>query len=247
MPPPHSKKWSDAVVDPSLMKEVERMFSRLLALDFSVGEENQLVPVTLSLTPKAHREWVRFYNEHAQEQASARGEYAAALSKLEGGAARLALLIHLVRQAADDLTVGEAVDEDSVFAGTTLARWFAHEARRIYTMLQESAEEQDRRQTVEFIRRRGGQITARDLQRGVRQFRDSPEGAEEALNELAKAGYGVWEPAHTGNAGGRPTRVFRLLNLGNGLQDARVFGRRDARVVAVLGRNPSSRLFAALS
>lgn len=40
--------------------------------------------------------------------------------------------------------------------------------------------------------------------------------AEEALQELVKAGYGAWHALPTTDKGGRPGRVFRLGNSGNG-------------------------------
>ena len=46
--------------------------------------------------------------------------------------------------------------------------------------------------------------------RGMRQFKDSTEVAEKALDELTKAGRGSWEAIGPGKAGGRPTRRFRL-------------------------------------
>ena len=91
------------------------------------------IPKTLGLDPAAKREWIRFYNSHAEEQAELHGELAAAWSKLEGYAARLALVVHVVRQAANDptLTTPDAIDAVSIAAGVRLAGWFGHEARRV--------------------------------------------------------------------------------------------------------------------
>ena len=75
------------------------------------------------------------------------------LSKIEAIAARLALVIHLVRFAANDPTLCDAdhVDGESVAAGVTIARWFANEAERVYGVLQEGDEAADRRELVEWI------------------------------------------------------------------------------------------------
>ena len=69
---------------------------------------------------------MRFYNEHAREQVELSGDLAAAWSKLEGYAARFALLVHLVRAESGDTTLADAstVDEPSITAGVILSRWF---------------------------------------------------------------------------------------------------------------------------
>jgi hypothetical protein len=89
------------------------------------------------------------------ERAAVYEELAAAYGKLEGYAARFALLQHVVSRAArgaDDLV---PVGKESVEAGVALCRWFARESRRIYATLAESSEESDTRRLVEFLQSRG--------------------------------------------------------------------------------------------
>jgi hypothetical protein len=211
-PPRISKRWSEATVDPQLVQAVERVFGRLLALDFGVDDNDKPAPVGLQLIPEAKDAWVGFYNAHAAQQAELTGELAAAWSKLEAYAARFALVVHLVRVAADDPTAGpEVVDTASLSAGIALARWFGHEAGRVYGMLAETDEERERRRLVESIERKGGRVMAREVQQGNRRFRTAAE-AEEALAELATAGLGCWEPTPPGRRG-RPTRRFVLSTV----------------------------------
>ncbi len=118
MPPQRAKKWTEATVDQDLDDQVDRLFDRLY--DLQPDEDGD--PITIGLDPGGKDEWVRFYNEHAQRLADASGEQAAVLSKIEGAAARIALLDHLIR--GEDGAVGEA----SVRAGVEIALWFADEA-----------------------------------------------------------------------------------------------------------------------
>jgi hypothetical protein len=129
---------------------------------------------------------------------------------LEGYAARLALVVHLSRWAAGDTTLRDParVDEASIAAGVVLARWFGDEARRVYAILSESDEDRETRRLVEWIERKGGAVTARDLTHGLRAYRADPDAAERALSALVEAGYGRWEP----NTVGRPTQRFRLFS-----------------------------------
>ena len=63
---------------------------------------------------------------------------------------------------------------------------------------------------VELIRRKGGRLTARDLSRGDRRYRNNVKLAETTLENLVQAGFGHWEDAPPGPKGGRPTRFFVL-------------------------------------
>jgi hypothetical protein len=106
------------------------------------------------------------------------------------------------------LSNAEVVDASSMTAGIRLANWFKGEARRVYALLAESDDDRDRRRLVEWIERRGGSATARNVQMSCRWLREAG-AAEAALEQLAKAGWGNWEPTPPGRRG-QPTRHFRL-------------------------------------
>ena len=69
--------------------------------------------------------------------------------------------------------------------------------------------DREQRRLIEWIERKGGVVTAREVQQGHRQYRTAQD-AEAALEELTKAGCGDWEPTPPGPKGGRPSRLFRL-------------------------------------
>ncbi|MFM9965347.1 MAG: YfjI family protein [Planctomycetaceae bacterium] len=214
-PPRHPKQWTEADISPAIEATWKTLIDGLFALESHIDENAKRQPIVVGLTPAAKAVWITFYNEHAEEQANLSGDLAAAWSKLECYAARLALVVHCVRvvSRAPSLISPDAVDESSIGAGITLARWFGHEARRVYAMLAETEDDTDQRQLVEWIRTRGRTATARELQRGPRRFQNATaEFAESELDKLVKAGHGVWEPIETTAVGGQPTRRFRLQN-----------------------------------
>src|SRR5262249_49649457 len=139
------------------------------------------------------------------------GETAAALSKLEGMAARFALLHHLVTHAARDSDDCDPVGKDSIDAGVRLCRWFAREFERIYAILSETTEEQDTRRLVEFIRARGGRITVKELQRSTSRKYPTAALAEAALEGLVAGGLAQWQERPSSPQGGRPTRECVLI------------------------------------
>jgi hypothetical protein len=216
MPPTKVRKWSEATVAPRLIHALQSLFAKLFALEPGRDEDGDPVPLALPMTPDGRIAWIEFYNAHADEQAELSGDLSAAWSKLEGYAARLALVVHLVRWAAGDptLTAADQVDAASIAAGVKLSRWFGNEARRVYAMLDESDAERDQRQLVEWIARKGGSVTPREVQMGCRSLRE-PGAAEAALDALVKAGRGAWRDVPTTDKGGRPARTFTLVNAVN--------------------------------
>jgi hypothetical protein len=215
MPPRQPKRWSEMEVDDDLNRALANMFGTLYAMPLPVhAVTGEPEPATIKLSAEGKAAWVRFFNEHAQEQAELTGDLAAAWSKLEGYAARFALIVHLVRWAAGDSTLADpnAVDAQSIEAGVTLSRWFGQEAKRVYAVLSESDEEREQRQLAELIERRGGSITVRELMHASRQYRGSSADAEAALEALAKAGIVTREPVGPGEHGGQPTTRYRLIH-----------------------------------
>lgn len=212
MPRRRAKRWTEAEISPLSEASLLAIFERLYELDFVRDADGDAHPITLPLSPAGKAAWIKFYNEHGQEQADLTGDLSAAWSKLEGYAARLALVMHCVRWAAEDpaLPAADEVDDVSVEAGITLSRWFGHEARRVYGILSENDETRARRQLIEWIERRGGSVTLRELTHGVRQYRCKNEAARAALDDLVKTGIGRWTQPAPGSAGGRPSPCFEL-------------------------------------
>jgi len=205
MPPRVPKRWTEESIDEQTERILEDLVERLYSLEPSNDNGGYWQPVTLRLSEEGRQEWVRFYNEHAKEQADlADHDLAAAWAKLEAYAARLALVIHCVRCAIDSpsVTDEEHVDGISISAGVELARWFGGEAQRIYATFNENDAERECRALLEFVERKGGSITPSDLVRGSRAIQ-TVEQAKAQLNDLVEAGHGEWiQPPQCGK--GRP-------------------------------------------
>ena len=208
------KQWTEADMDASMEEAISDVLDRLYAVEPEYDIEGDPRSVLVPMTHSGKAAWIEFYNAHAQEQADLSGELSAVWSKLEGYAARLALVVHFVRWAADDPTLDTAcaVDEASIAAGVTLSRWFGNEAKRVYAMLSESDEARESRRLVDLIRYKGGSVTPRDLMRSSRQY-PTAEDAEAALHDLESAGFGWIESAQAGPKGGRPSKRFRLYDI----------------------------------
>ena len=220
-PPRKAKRWTEAEVTEHTEASLERVFIRLFELTMQGDEDGNQQPWLATLSDNGKEAMVRFVNEHGAEQMGLSGDEAAAWSKLEGYAARLALIIHLTRWAANDATLAKLsqVDEVSINAGVVLVRWFANESRRVYAMLAESDKDRETRSLVKWIEQTGGSVTARDLTRGPRVYRNDPERAARVLNDLVATGIGRWSAESRHSKGGRPTDRFQLLARGGDTGD----------------------------
>ncbi|HSI34579.1 MAG: YfjI family protein [Phycisphaerae bacterium] len=208
MPARKPKRWTEAEVDRELLGAVERLFEGLFALapdQLPGGPE----PVSVDLDEAAKLEFVRFYDEHATEQSTLSANLAAAWSKLEGYAARLALIFHQVKVASGAVDQYAHVDEETLAEGIALARWFAEETRRVYGYMAETDEQRMLRESLELVGATGGTMSPRELHRTRAGDFPSVADATVYLQHLVDQGYGTWMQANAGSRG-RPSMVFAM-------------------------------------
>ena len=213
-PPKRKKVWTEADLPYQTLDNYVRVIDGLLSLQPSENEEGQPYPLSVKLSPAGKTAWVSFYTDFAELQNRAAGDLAKVLSKLEGTAARLALIFHLVRQAEGDETIGDEIDEQSVKAGASLVWWFAYETKRLYGVFAEDEAAREDRELCEFIERHGGRLSVHDIQLGIRRFGTASQ-TRDALNRLVKGGFGSWLPTEPRKQGGRPTELFCLSSGGS--------------------------------
>ena len=213
-PPRVPKRWTEADLSPEVEAKIEKLFDRLYGLGASTGEEEAggLQTRELPLSEEAKQEFVAFFNNHAVDQAASGGDLAAAFAKLEGAAARLALVLHLAEWAASDEPEPGPVSVENMRRGRRLVEWFKYETRRVYALLSESEEDREIRKVVQAARENGGSATARDLQRKSPSEWPTSEEAEQALERAKQAGKGEWVCDPPSPKGGRPKRELRLFD-----------------------------------
>lgn len=211
-PPRRPKQWTEADMSPDVAQGYEDLFARLYSLQPTTDADGKSVPVTLTLDDDAKALFVAYVNAHNQELVDLSGDLAAAWSKLEETAARLALVLELVRWARGaGNTAPVTVGAESMGAAIGLVEWFKHETRRIYAEVFSSDtvdKPTARERLVAWLGRQPGPVTTREVQQGCR-FLKEPGQAAAALEELVKSGRGDWLPLEDGQRG-QPTRRFRL-------------------------------------
>ncbi len=204
-PPTRPDFWSEKTVAPHLLDKVRELFATIYALQPTVDGFGDVWPDLLQLSGDAKDAYIAHYNACGAAAFSSDEREEAAWSKLSGYGARLALVGQCARDPESKTVTGE-----TMAAACDLARWFGAEAERIYATMSETAEQATARRLLEFIDRRGGAATVRDLVTNYAPLKNQNDRAEGTLTALVQAGYGRWEPVPTTAKGGKPTRRFRL-------------------------------------
>jgi hypothetical protein len=202
-PPEGEPEWPSGEVDFVVNGSLESIFDVLIALQLEDGGLPTVLDFTTDASEIFQRKWWKPINA---ERRRATGAVRSMLSKAEAWAARLALVIHVCRQAGSEGTLPHRIDAESIERGIGLAHWFSREWQRCFNRFQNGGCDADEA-AIAFIQRRGGTITIRDLARlGPPAYR-APGAAEAAILRLVKSGKTEWVKEPTG---GRPAEAVRL-------------------------------------
>ena len=218
-PPFHRARWSEVTIPDGLTKAVRDLFDELWLLQPNRDERGQPAPMLLRPDDEAKASFVRYYDECGDWAAESDEREEAAWGKLSGYAARLALVGQLGRNPASKI-----ITADTMQAACELSQWFGVEAARIYATLAETTEQRERRELIEFIERRGGDVYERDVMQSFTRLKNNKAGTERELTALVKAGLGNWELVPTTERGGRPARKFHLVRSSTSTQPPTVRG-----------------------
>jgi hypothetical protein len=214
-PPRRPTKWTTDSIGRTTRDDFVRVLDRLYGLrhELVAGREESKI-VRLGRDAETHIK--TYFEEHDRELLEMpEGDLQAAWSKLEETAGRLALILHENRLAAGASVSADELDATSMADAIEIAGWFKHETRRVYALLAESESDRavrqaDDRLTAFIVRQHGGRLAVRDAVAGCRWLTDA-DAAEEALQRLVDAGRGLWIDKPTSDEGGRPGRLFVLI------------------------------------
>lgn len=211
-PPPIRQRFKDDQIHPRLVEAYDALIDALFQLEGDRTSDNPATPVPLTLSEGARSVYADFYDRLSEQQEDASPMLAGVLSKLRAYAGRLALVLHCLAEAENPSEgVTMRVGVDTMHAAITLVEWFKSEAIRLFAQRSETDEERELRELAEWVSRKGGNVTARDLARGPRKYRTASK-AEAALQRLVNAGHGAWRLDEHDGGPGKPTRRFWLAS-----------------------------------
>ncbi|MCL2304832.1 MAG: DUF3987 domain-containing protein, partial [Planctomycetaceae bacterium] len=192
MPPDVSQRWTDVDVDEATRFQYQNTIKKIISLRSGNKPLTPEDPCIVTLSKEAKELFVKFQNANADERDKMTSDTQKALwPKLTGYAVRIALVFHVVEWVngnTDQLAVNAATMEKAI----RLAQWHKRESLRIVELTLKEAAQVDLDVTaiLETIKRKGGEITVRELQQSKRSYR-SKGGAERAttkLNEMVTKG-----------------------------------------------------------
>jgi hypothetical protein len=111
------------------------------------------------------------------------------IAKLEGYAARLALILQMSRKAAGE-TTDEVIGPESVEGAAALVRYFLSHARRVYAQLRTTPEDRQVWTALRWIKARGSTTVRAVQMNGVAGVKSASE-AKGLLAKLQDRGYGT--------------------------------------------------------
>jgi hypothetical protein len=202
-------RWTDSSVTEATMAGYTQILAGLWQLEAVSGPEvgQGSRPVVMTLTSDGRAAFVCAVNAlYAQLADPAladllRGPYA----KLEGYAARLALILQLCRLVAGEAE-HDAVDARSVTAATALIEYFKAHMHRVYIRLWSTRADQRAETALRWLQAHGGACTVRDLQRHRVAGLTRASQAEKLLRDLVDLGQGELRERRLPS--GRTQRVF---------------------------------------
>lgn len=210
-PPQPTKSWGGGfAMPPGVVTDYDAFVRRLASLGAPVRDDGSFESVGIALGVEAAKVWGRFFDGTHSMIAQSDDRTQAMLAKLISSAARLALVIHLGRVADGEVANPNLIDEESMRRGILLAEWFGREGRRANEANSEGEDARASRDLIEFIARRGGAVTARELAQNYTALKGKMTEADEALRTLAEAGFGTYTLDDHGGGPGRRCNRFRL-------------------------------------
>ena len=183
-PPVTEKVWSEQGISSTVSGD----WKELLWILLEIKDDR-----VLTLSSEAKSLWVQFYNQLNRSLKSHGKDMKASWKKLEGYAARLALVFQMVEWASGGGS-SEMVEPKAMDSAIRLVHWFGAETERVYNLLAKSGNQAENEKLLSFIQRQGGRVTVRDVQRRYGLLRHkSAEDIEKALINLAHKGKGLME------------------------------------------------------
>lgn len=205
-----NRRWSEDTVSEGTRSAYHAMFDMLWALEPDENADGTRTPHVLRFTPTGKRAWVEWITDHYSEMdapdfpVNLRGPWA----KMQGYAARFALILHLCRRACGE-SQSPDVDEASMLASADLADYFKSHAKAVYRQLRATPEDQQLTDALAWIRRQPEQkTTARNLLSAGIGGVSTSEAAKRLLRLLEERGYGKTEEKRSKH--GRPSFIFAL-------------------------------------
>ena len=211
-PPERPSLWNDKGIDVGISAAWDQLLGNLLDVKPASDGDGKPCPVVLTMDAGAKAMFVDWFDRFSLKvNHEGLDHLQSHYSKLRAVCARLALILALT-EAATSGTSATTVSVPAMAVAMALTDWFAGEAARVYAMLGASEEQDAEQELLSLIRRHGGSISPRELQRASRLYPNADD-AEAALRNLWEHGHGSFAVQSSKPTGGHQPLVFQLSTV----------------------------------
>gem|GEM_PF-4360757 len=186
-------RWTEEILPDSILQQYNQIINELINLPSEHNNEDTKSQ-TIKYTSSGKKEWVEWFNSHCkeQEQADFPQYLIGPWAKLRGYCARIAIIIQELRYVCQQ-TNTENIEAISMNKAITLINYFKSHIKRIYAKLHTTREEEKLKDVVKWIKKHGGVVTARKIQRYKVGGVENAEEAKKLLHKLEIYNLGIVE------------------------------------------------------
>lgn len=184
--------WGEKKADPSHTIYWKSVFQKLTTLSQHIDSDGTMRPWLCLRTPEAEAVWKQWYDQRAVKINKQERQTRAVSFKNIGYAARLSLIMQMLRWATDESQTNQAIEPESVQAGCWLADYFTSQYQLVYEKLHTKPDDIKSTELLEWIKKKGGKVSVRDVRRfGPNWLRKSSEIVK-WLQDLQDRGLGKY-------------------------------------------------------
>jgi hypothetical protein len=190
----------------------DRVIRCLLELGMEAHEGRER-PVFCPMSASGRMAWKEFTERNAEEtnQEDFPPNLVGPWGKMRGYCGRLALILHFLRYACEDIPE-TMVDGESMEKAATLAAYFKEHIRRVHQAIGADPRIASARTVLRWLHEREETvISRREIWRGVRRKFNRPEDLIDPLKLLQHLGYVRWQN-NAGKESGRPSTPTYEIN-----------------------------------
>ncbi len=194
-PPKQKIRWTEDVISPDAQAKWAQVLDtlRMTAFQELDAQNNRFIPAEISLSGEAKEIYVAFYNKISEDIDGATEQRRGFGSKSRVMTARLALILHSMKQASEGFTLNCPVDPDTMTAAVELGEWFLNEQIRVWGQAESTFTEKRADDIRAWLERRGGRTTVREYQISHTSRCRNRDEARADLDVLVQKGIGSWK------------------------------------------------------
>lgn len=198
--------WRDDHVSETAERAWKDCFKRLMTLDLHCDPDGRTRPYVMLMTEAARAAWKRWYDETNEEMVDLDPVFQRPMRKMIGYAARLTLIVQLLRWACGEAEDSKTIEEPAVLYGCLLADYFRAHMQLVYTRLHEKVDDWQAKELLAWVAARGGTVTVREVVKYGPNWIRKRTLAIKRLQDLDDRGHGIY--GETRKPNGTVTRWF---------------------------------------